>query len=155
MSQATQGTAASRRAARSVAGWLLALIALLGVSRAAAQPADEPAEPTPEDAALAAAEEAAAESDRKATEAKAAADRAAAAAARLEQRFEDQNSITLGASGYRGSYKEQSKTLAGVNPLRVLSEDQVVYDEYALGADVSTDIGALRFRAEPVICTRP
>ena len=70
---------------------------------------------------------------------------------RLFARFEDRNSFTLGASGYRGSYTERTKTLVGVTPLQVTAEDSVVYDEYALGADVSTDIGALRFRAEGVM----
>jgi hypothetical protein len=70
---------------------------------------------------------------------------------RLFARFEDENSFALGASGYRGSYTEKTKTLVGVNPLQVVAEDSVVYDEYALAADVSTDIGPLRFRAEGVM----
>ena len=73
---------------------------------------------------------------------------------RVFARLADTTSVTIGASGYYGSYSETDKALESVSPFLVEGTEVVAYDEYALATDLALDANRFRLRAEGVMWRR-
>ncbi|MDD9946780.1 MAG: hypothetical protein OXU20_37380 [Myxococcales bacterium] len=58
--------------------------------------------------------------------------------------------LTLGASWFWGQNQEFRRTIGSTDPFRVVASKVVDYTEFGVAADLSLDIGDLRFRAELV-----
>jgi hypothetical protein len=56
--------------------------------------------------------------------------------------------LTLGASGYRGSHVEKAYQIAITDTFGVASTDKYAYDEWGAAGDVSLDSGPFRLRTE-------
>jgi hypothetical protein len=60
----------------------------------------------------------------------------------------------LGISGYVGTGSNIERTIVSVDPYVLESTETVAYDEWALGADASLDVGKLRLRSEAMVQRR-
>ncbi len=60
----------------------------------------------------------------------------------------------FGLSGYVGTGSDIQRTIVSVEPYVLETEQTVAYDEWALGADASLDVGGLRLRSEAMVQRR-
>ena len=70
---------------------------------------------------------------------------------RVYGRTVGKTALTLGASGYYGSLDDEVKNITSFQPFRVERTETVEGREWAAGADVALDAGALRVRSEGVL----
>ncbi len=59
--------------------------------------------------------------------------------------------ITVGMSGYIGRYADEVRTTTSFEPLTIERTETVAYHEWALGADLSMDLGRWKVRMEGVV----
>lgn len=60
----------------------------------------------------------------------------------------------FGISGYKGTGSDIERTIVSVDPYVLESEETVSYEEWAVGADASVDVGKLRLRSEAMVQRR-
>lgn len=63
---------------------------------------------------------------------------------------EGDTSFRLGFSGIYNDYLDQEKNIVSFDPFLIGLEDTIKYREYAMGVDLSVDVGGMRWRTEGV-----
>lgn len=70
---------------------------------------------------------------------------------RVFARNDGETRTQLGLSYYFGDAEDQELNVASIDPLEIVEETTVAYQEHVMGADVSVDLGPTRIRAEGLV----